>query len=132
MKKGLLILVGLAIVGAVAVVFYLNKPNRSVSGEKGIEVTATQLVKEYQENENTANTKYLDKAIQVTGSIAEVSKNQDGKTTVMLTSEDPMTGVFCTLREDAGNLSAGSNVTIKGFCSGMLSDVRLREAVIVK
>ncbi len=126
------VLIILIVTGAVAAWFMWNKPERKVENEKGIVVAATQLVKEYQADEKTANTKYLDKAIQVTGSVSEVKKNQDGKETVTLASEDPFTGVFCTLKETAENIQTGSTVTIKGICSGMLSDVRLREAVIVK
>ena len=108
-----------------------TKPRRDVKEEKGITVTADQLVKEFQENEGAANTKYLDKAIEVTGTVSEVGKNQDEKSTVMLSSADAFTSVFCTMKEDAATLSIGSPVTIKGICSGMLTDVRLREAVVV-
>jgi hypothetical protein len=130
-SKSLLIFVLVLIAAGVAVLFYLNKPNRTVANEKGIEITAAQLVKDYQANEAEANAKYLDKALQVTGTISEVSKNQEGKVTVMLSSEDPMSGVFCTLKDDA-NLTIGFTVTIKGFCSGILSDVRIREALVVR
>ena len=130
-SKRLLIVVLALIVVGVSVWFVLNKPNRTVANEKGMEITAAQLVKDYQANEAEANAKYLDKALQVTGTVSEVSKNQDGKVTVMLSSEDPMSGVFCTLKDEA-NLTIGFTVTIKGFCSGLLSDVRIREAVVVR
>jgi hypothetical protein len=131
--KSLLIIALILLIGGGAVAYFMwNKPHRNVENEKGIEVTAPQLVKEYQQNEAEANKKYLDKAIQVQGNISEVKSNQDGKTTVMLSSEDAFTSVFCTLKEPASNITTGSLVTIKGICSGMLSDVRLREAVVVK
>jgi hypothetical protein len=128
----LLIALILVLAGSAVAYFMWNKPHRNVENEKGVEVTAAQLVKEYQQNENEANKKYLDKAIQVRGTISEVKSNQDGKTTVMLSSDDAFTGVFCTLKEPASNISTGSPVIIKGICSGMLSDVRLSEAVVVK
>jgi hypothetical protein len=124
-------LILLLIAGGVAIWFYLNKPNRTVSNEKGIELSASELVKDYQQNEDSANIKYLDKTVQVTGTVSEISKNQDGQSTVLLSSEDPMTGVFCTLKDDP-HLTIGFTVTIKGFCSGMLSDVRIREAVVIR
>ena len=130
-SKRLLIVVLALIVVGVSVWFVLNKPNRTVANEKGIEITAAQLVKDFQANETEANAKYLDKTLQVTGTVSEVSKNQEGKVTVMLSSEDPMSGVFCTLKDEA-NLTIGFTVTIKGFCSGILSDVRIREAVVVR
>lgn len=120
------------IVGGFTVGFVLwNKPQRNVENEKAIEVPATQLVRDYQANEAEANKKYLDKAIQVTGTVTDIKANQDGKSTVTLASDDAFTGVFCTLKDQPGKLSTGSTVIIKGICSGMLSDVRLREAVIV-
>jgi hypothetical protein len=131
-KSKLLVAFVLLLITAGFVVWYfINKPNRTVTNEKGIEVSAVDLVKEYQQNEDSANFKFLDKAVQVTGTVSEVAKNQDGQSTVLLSSEDPMTGVFCTLKDEP-NLTIGFTVTIKGFCSGMLSDVRIREAVVVK
>jgi uncharacterized protein YpmB len=121
----------LVIVGVIIGWMYLYKPNRSVENERGIEITAAQLVKEFQANEAEANAKYLDKTLQVTGVVSTFDKNQEGQVTIMLSSDDAMTGVFCTLKDDAKSI-VGNTVTIKGFCSGMLSDVRIREAVIIK
>jgi hypothetical protein len=131
-KYFILFLVVVGVVGAAVGYFMWNKPHRDVENEKGIEVTAAQLVKDYQLNEAQANSKYLDKAIQVTGTVTEVKATQDGNATVMLASEDAFTGVFCTLKEKSENVAIGTTVTIKGICSGMLTDVRLREAVVVK
>lgn len=128
----LVVLLLVALTAGFAGYFMWNKPKRDVENEKGVAVSAAQLVKEFQENENEANAKYLDKAIEVTGLVAEVSKNQDGKQTILLSSDDAFTGVFCTLKDTENtSLATGANVTIKGICSGMLSDVRLREAVVV-
>ncbi len=133
-KSKIFLLIALVLIlGGSAVAYFIwNKPQRNVENEKGIGITASQLVKQYQQNEAEANKKYLDKTIQVTGNVSEVKNNQDGKATIMLTSDDPFTGVFCTLKESAGNINTGSSVVIKGICSGMLTDVRLREAVVVK
>lgn len=121
----------------IAVAFFVtykmwNKERRDVTDEKGVEITAVQLVKEFQDNEAEANKKYLDKAMQVSGSIAKIEKNQEGNITVLLASDDAFAGVFCTLKENSLNLKDSSRVVIKGLCSGMLSDVRLREAIVVK
>ena len=130
-SRNFIIVLLLVIAGVIIGWMYLYKPNRSVANEKGIEITAAQLVKAFQTNEAEANAKYLDKTLQVTGTVLTYEKNQEGQATIMISSEDPMTGVFCTLKENV-NLSVGSTVTVKGFCSGMLSDVRIREAVIIK
>jgi uncharacterized protein YpmB len=132
-KVRILIIILIVFIVSSFTVAYLmwNKPQREVENEKGIEVTAAQLVKDYQTNEAEADKKYLDKAIQVTGTVTGIKNNQEGNSTITLASDDAFTGVFCTLKEKAGKVNTGSTVIIKGICSGMLSDVRLREAVIV-
>src|SRR5438270_13972445 len=130
--RTLIIILAVFIIGSFVIGYLLwNKPQRNVEDEKGIEVTSAQLVKDYQANEGEANNKYLDKALQVTGTVSDVKSNQDGKATITLASNDAFTGVFCTIKEKPPTLSPGSTVVIKGICSGMLSDVRLRDAVIV-
>lgn len=136
MSKGfkitLLILVVIIVVGGIVAYQMFTKPRRDVANEKGMVVSAAQLVAEFQQNETAANAKYLDKPVEVTGTVADVKQNQDGKTTVLLSSDDAMTGVFCTLKQSDASITAGSAVTIKGICHGMLSDVRLGEAIVVK
>jgi hypothetical protein len=131
-KFTIIVLLVLLIGGSAAAYFMWNKPHRNVLNEKGLELSASQIVKEFQDNEATANTKFLDKAIQVTGIVTEVKSNQEGNTTVLLASDDPFTGVLCTFKQKEDGLTSGTSATIKGICSGMLSDVRLSEAVVVK
>ena len=131
--RAFIIILIIFIVGGFTVGYIIwNKPQRKVENEKGIEVTSAQLVKDYQANEAEANKKYLDKAIQVSGTVSDIKNNQDGNSTIMLASDDVFAGVLCTLKEKPVNVTSGATITIKGICSGMLSDVRLREAVIVK
>ena len=133
--KVFLIFIVIAAVASSGIYYYMyNMPKRNVENEKGIEITAAQLVKEYQEDEQAANGKFLDKAIKVTGTIGEVGTNQEGKVTLLISSDDAFTGVFCTLKKDETKVEvkAGETISVKGICSGMLSDVRLSEAVIVQ
>ena len=126
------ILLLIIVVGGAIAYRMWNKPNRDVAKEKGIAITAAQLVTEFQENETAANTKYLNKPIEVSGTVSNVAQNQEGITTVLLSSNDAMTGVFCTLKENNPNIKTSTQVVIKGICNGMLSDVRLGEAILVK
>lgn len=126
------VLLGIIVVGGIYAYRMFTKPNRDVAKEKGILMTAAQLVAEFQVNETTANAKYLNKSIEVSGTVATVSLNQEGITTVLLSSNDAMTGVFCTLKENNPNIKTGTPVVIKGICNGMLSDVRLGEAIVIK
>ncbi len=131
LKYGLILFVILIVIGSVAGYLMWHKPRRNIAAEKGIEITAAQLVKNYQSNEDSANKAYLNKAIQVTGTVSEVKANQDGMPTVMLSSDDPFTGVYCTLKSKDASATVGRQVTIKGICSGMLTDVRLRDGLFI-
>jgi hypothetical protein len=104
---------------------------RDVADEKGIQITAAALVKAYQENESNANALYLDKPIEIKGEIGETKADQAGNTTLTLKSEDAFASVFCTLKKADASLKAGQIITVKGICTGFLSDVVLKEAIIV-
>ncbi len=105
--------------------------HRDASKEQGIVVTAPVLSKEYTADEKAADTKYLNKAIEVTGTINEVEKNQDGGLMVVLQTEDPAAGVQCTMREKTATATKGQTTTINGFCSGNgITGVSLTDCVI--
>ena len=130
------IITSILLIGAIisAVVFYKTwyMPHRDVKEEKGIEVTAQSIMDSYSADEKKANTLYLDKAIQVTGVVSEVSKNTAGKTVVTLKTNDPMGGIRCTMKEDAANFKTGDTVTIKGICTGYLMDVTIIDCYMAK
>ncbi len=102
-----------------------TKPHRNVEEAKGINVTALQLATAYETNEPEANTLYLDKVLEVKGEAAEISKNQKEETVITLKGTD-MGGVICTLEgATAAVVKSGAVVTVKGICTGYLTDVVL-------
>lgn len=104
--------------------FVWNKPKQDVKDAKAIPVLATAIFREYTANEKTANSKYIDKVVKVTGEVSNVSKNSEGKTVVLLKTDDLMFGVNCTMEENA-SIQTGEQVSIKGICTGYLTDVVL-------
>lgn len=128
MKKIRLIIILIVIFSiagsAYAWFFIWNKPKQDVKDAKAIPVQATAIFTEYNTNEKTANSKYIDKIVEVTGEVSNVSKNSEGKTVVLLKTDDLMFGVNCTMEEDA-NINTGDKVSIKGICTGYLTDVVL-------
>ena len=128
------ILSGLALAAvavALVVIFVWNKPHRDVSSETGMRITAAQLQQAYAADEAAANAKYLDKTLEVSGTVAGMEKNQDGKTVLYL--DDPLSGVGCTLRDAEATAKEGEAVVVKGFCSGSNGmGVAMRECVLVK
>jgi len=141
MKKkiilSILALIVLVIIGVWFFVIYAPTTswywgNRNIAREKGITVTATAISQAYTNNEDSANKLYLNKAIQVTGETSEVKKTEDGKLTVTLKGADAFSGVYCTLKDSTASVQNGATVTLKGICTGHLSDVVIIDAIIVK
>ena len=128
-----LFILAIGVVGTWYYVFYQPTHfKRKVADEKGIDISAAAVVSAYQKNEQAANLNYLNKTLAVSGEITEIKKDQTGRTTVELKSDDAFTGVFCTLNSVETPIKVGQQITIKGFCTGFLSDVVLSEAEIVK
>ena len=122
-KRKALIILLLVLLAAICLwFFYWNKPKKSIEDVSAISVTATSLFQLYNSNETQANNKYTNKVVAVTGAVETVSKNTEGKTVVLLKSDDLMFGVNCTLEKES-QIKAGETVTLKGICTGYLTDV---------
>jgi len=135
MKKRTFRIIGLlcllfVLVGAGIGYRLYNKPHRSAATETAMLVSAATLATEYEKNEAVSNRKYLGQLLQVSGSVSDVSVNQQHKTVIILTGSD-MSGVQCSLLEEAPAIKKGDVVTIKGFCAGFLTDVILDRCVLV-
>ena len=121
----------LLLIGICTGIYLWNKPHKKVEDATGITITATGLSKEYNTDEKAADARYLNKAIEVSGTIGEVDKNQDGGIMVILESGDPATGIQCAMRDKGVSVSKDQNVTIKGFCSGNgITGVSLTDCVL--
>lgn len=129
MKYGLIVF----LLAAISILFYINylfnKPHRDIKAEKAELVSAVELYKQYSENEESANKRWLDKTLQVNGLIKEKTNNQSEIPVLMLDTEDPMGNISCTVdisqKDKADKLKVGEKVTVKGLCTGMLADVVL-------
>ncbi|MGN6569776.1 MAG: OB-fold protein [Flavipsychrobacter sp.] len=131
MKKVLIIILICIVAGAAVGIYMWNKPHKKVENATGISVTATALCNAYGTDEAKANTQYLNKALIVSGEVADVTKNQDGGTVVLLKSADPMLVVQCTMRDKNAQATKRSNITIAGFCSGNdITSVLLTDCII--
>ncbi len=134
MKKILISLVVLALIGGGIGYYMYNKPVESLEHKKAdVMVSADQLLKEYESDEKTANEKYLGKVVEVSGKVADIT-NEEGKKKVNLETSNPISSIICEMEEkmSTGDLKAGDNVKMKGMCSGYLSDVILVQSCIVK
>ena len=106
-----------------------NKPHREVvNTEADVKLEATDLYTQYTTDETAANAKYLDKIVQVCGTVANLS-NENNVVTIQLDAGDPMGGVLCELDPMSDHkrtdFQPGERVCFKGICNGYLSDVVL-------
>lgn len=130
-KKIIVVVLLLAAIGVCTGIYLFYKKPETVDDKKGIAVTAIALAKEFGENEQTANTKYLNKVIEVSGIVSETEQNQDGGLMVILDTGDAMAGVQCAMREKGLAVDKGKEMTIKGFCSGSgITGVSLTDCII--
>lgn len=125
----------LMLVGLVAY-FQYNKPTRDLTDKKAdLSISATELYRQFSENEAQANQQYLDKVVQVKGVLTAVSRGEDGSLNLTLDAGNPMGGVTCEIPAgnfaEGTNLQTGSQVTIKGQCTGILTDVLLVKCVLI-
>ncbi len=134
MKKIILPLLILVLAGAAVAYYMYNKPVESLDRKKAdVEVSAEQMLADYEANEQAANDKYLGKVVAVTGKVAEVT-SEDGKSKIHLETGNPISMVITELDEGNGaeGLAAGDQATVKGMCSVYLGDVILVRSSVVK
>jgi cell division septation protein DedD len=131
--KAILIAIALIALAGILIGYVLyNKPHRSVADEQAVSVPAGELFKAFETDENTANSKYLNKVVAVSGVVSEVSTNMEGKMVVILQTDDPMFGVSCTLADSQQQkIEKESAVIIKGICTGYLSDVVIVQGIVL-
>jgi len=133
--KVLLLTAGIGLSAGLLLVYWIfNKPHRDVAKEMGIALSAQQLYDSFRTNEASANSQYLDKAIELTGTVADISTNQEGQKVVNFSTNDPLVMINCTFKADPGNLKVGDSITFKGICTGYIPDanVVINEGVLIK
>ncbi len=137
MIKKLLIFGCLAAVIGGGVGYYMwNKPHAEI-GQPNFTTTATALAAEFSTDEAKATAKYvgsMDKMIvvQVSGTVASVENDTSG-VSISLETGDPMNGVSCVLdkftKQAKTDFKVGETVTLRGLCTGKLSDVVIDRCV---
>jgi hypothetical protein len=117
-KKIILILIVLGAVG-IAAYNYLYKNHRDISSEEAVEISTQQLISDFEKEEEAANKKYLDKTIQIEGT---VTSYDIGAKTVVLDEK-----VLCLLTKNE-NCKVSDKITLKGRLLGydsLLSEVKV-------
>lgn len=134
MNKKIWIALIVVLVVAVSVYIYVfHKPARTAASEKAkYSLTASELVSDFEKNENSANEKYLNKIVKINGVVTNVTENQN-EISVSLEG-DGMSGINCSFSKetlDKTKIAKGDKVFIKGICTGFLMDVVLNKCALV-
>lgn len=132
MKKLVIAVLAIAlIVGGIMAIKAYNAGPRDLSTESSdIEIDARALFDAFATDEANANAQYLDKVISVSGTVSDV--RQGPPQTIDLETDDMLGLVSCEMAEPAEDITPGQSVSIKGQCTGYLSDVILVKCIIEK
>ena len=117
-------------------IYMYNKPHQNIHKAKpDFDLEATELFSQFETNEASANEKYLDKVLQVSGVVKETTTDDAGQVSITLDAGNMMFGIICKLDEIARhkrtNFQPGEKIKLKGVCTGMLMDVVLVRCVEV-
>lgn len=135
MKKYIKYFIAAAVVAGAFGYYYVNKPKASLTNKQpDIIISPEKLLADFNADEQQANTKYLDKIIEVSGKVAGKSA-ENNKITIMMDTGDPMSSVTCELSpnqtEKSSAFEEGSFIELKGICTGKLADVVIVDCVIL-
>lgn len=133
MKKiGIIIFVLVFLGGAIGYYIFNKKPPK-VEDIAAQAITADSLYNAFAMDEAKANAAFLSKVFDVSGTVQELSQNQDGQTVVIFgVAADPLSGVQCTFRDKDVKIAVGDQAVIKGFCNGYTMTVILSDCILVK
>lgn len=126
-KKVILIGILALIVIAFGVWKWTFRPAETdVSGHKtDMAINATDLVLQFTQNEDSANARYLNKVIEITGTVDTIAMKEE-EVSVYLKENNAISGVLCSFNKKSFNsdfIKKGDKITLKGVCSGYLMDV---------
>ena len=100
-----------------------SESNKEKLKDPEVTVSAETLIKDYRENEVSADDKYRNKVLEVTGVVSQVKKESLSRIIVILQKPNTYLGVKCQLdkeyKEEAGELRTGDEITVIGKCAGL-------------
>lgn len=113
-------------------VFNLKHPDTSKAKPDFI-ITAAALQKDFETNEATASARYINKILEVTGTIVSITRADSSHLNLALNTGNEMSSVICTFAlSDPSKFKTGDEITLRGECSGFLMDVLLNNCAIVQ
>lgn len=134
-RKIIIVVIILGLIGVFVAYKMYNKPHVNVF-EKSADViiTADKILEDFSSDENTANTKYLEKIIEIKGAISSI-KIENEKGIISLQTNDDFGSVLCHFSIESTKkikeIQKGQDIVVKGICTGYLMDVILVKCEII-
>ena len=130
MKKILLILLGTIVLAAVLILISRYKPEDTIKTRPAdVKVEAQALLTDFLTDEAGANEKYLNKTVQVSGTISTFQRDDRDNVSVTLNAGSQTSGVKCKLDKMVEHrrreFQIGEKVIFKGICMGYTGDVEV-------
>ncbi|MDP4222800.1 MAG: hypothetical protein Q8868_05745 [Bacteroidota bacterium] len=134
-RIALIIVFFLALAGILAGIYLFELQHKDLSKVKpDFKMSAEELYKAFETDEALASSKYVEKVIEVSGTIESIKPGEENSVNVSLKTGSAMGSVICTFQKlPSGNqLKEGQNAVIRGECSGYLTDVLLNDCSAVE
>jgi hypothetical protein len=125
----------IALAGILAALYMYNLKHTDMEKAKpDYVITASALQKEFEDNETAASTRYINKILEVTGTIASVEPAENNVLNISLVTGSDLSSVICTFNAvaDPSAFRTGDEITLRGVCSGFLLDVLLNNCAVIK
>lgn len=139
MKKIFLISLIVMLIGALSALYIYtqvyNKPHINIyESQADFNVAAVDLIADFESDEQNANQRYLDRIVQVNGTIRNI-ETVNGLSVITLGNDNELAGVICNMdpteNKEVLGLEVGQTLEAKGICTGYLLDVIIVRAVII-
>jgi polyisoprenoid-binding protein YceI len=135
MKKKLIIVGALlfiaGLVGFLVLQMMYKKAERNVATEQAITINPIQFATLYKNAEDSANKIYLNKTILLNGIISSVSDDQKEQTFITVETSDGLPQINCTIDGRYKSINVPDTITIKGVCTGILTNINLKNCIVL-
>jgi hypothetical protein len=134
-KVALFVITFIALSGILAALYLYNLKHTDMAKAKpDFIITATLLQKEFEDDEAAASSKYINKILEVTGTIASIKPADKQIISISLNTASGLSSIICTFEaiNDPSRLRNGDEITLRGECSGFLMDVLLNNCALIE
>lgn len=133
------ILIALLVIIAAAALYIYKEYNRTHKDTTRLKadysLSATDLIKEFETNEQASNKKYTDKVVRVDGEVKDILRDDKGFYSLVLGDTASLSSVRCSIdsvhSQEAAAVKKGERIAVKGICSGFNADELLGSDVIL-